>query len=50
MDSFMNETQISDNQQLDAIDLGSKNYKDLYERGLELIKNEPEPKSLCWIF
>ena len=42
----MNETQISDNQQLDAIDLGSKNYKDLYERGLELIKNEPEPKKL----
>jgi signal transduction histidine kinase len=31
---------------LNQIDLGSKNYKELYERGLELIKNEPQPKKL----
>lgn len=35
-----------ENRYLDSIDLGSKNYQHLYERGLELIKSEPQPKKL----
>ena len=35
-----------DNNLLEDVNLGSKNYRELYERGLELIKNEPEPKKL----
>jgi signal transduction histidine kinase len=35
-----------DNNLLENVDLGSKNYQELYERGLNLIKNEPEPKKL----
>lgn len=35
-----------DNNLLENVNLGSKNYQELYERGLELIKSEPEPKKL----
>jgi len=34
------------NNLLENVNLGSKNYQELYERGLRLIKNEPEPKKL----
>ena len=35
-----------DNNLLENVNLGSKNYQELYERGLNLIKSEPEPKKL----
>lgn len=36
----------NNNNLLENVNLGSKNYQELYERGLNLIKNEPEPKKL----
>jgi K+-sensing histidine kinase KdpD len=34
------------NNLFENVNLGSKNYQELYERGLKLIKSEPEPKKL----
>jgi light-regulated signal transduction histidine kinase (bacteriophytochrome) len=34
------------NNLFEKVDIGTKNYQELYERGLKLIKSEPEPKKL----
>lgn len=34
------------NNLFDKVNIGTKNYQELYERGLKLIKTEPEPKKL----
>jgi K+-sensing histidine kinase KdpD len=34
------------NNLFEKVDVGRKNYQELYERGLKLIKSEPEPKKL----
>ena len=44
----MDETKQNNNL-FDKVNIGTKNYQELYERGLKLIKTEPEPKKLMKI-